>query len=523
MGSGRAAGAPPESEDTLRAVVAASPDIILVLGPDARIRSANPAVERVLGYRPDERVGQTPQDIVHPDDAAALAAGFRDLLDPGVGTMDLRYRLRHADGHWVTVEGHGRALASGGEVTGAVVVSRDISDRVLGEAALEAARRSAEAASLAKSEFLSRMSHELRTPLNSVLGFAQLLDMDARPDQDQANLRQIMRAGSHLLALVDDVLDLSRVEAGRMALSMEPVPACEILEECLDLVRPQAAARDVSLGLSGCASEYVRADRQRLKQVVLNLLSNAVKFNREGGDVAVTCAREPGGRVRVAVTDTGPGISPDDAATIFTPFSRIDADARGVDGTGLGLALSRRLVEAMGGTIGFEGAPGLGSTFHIELPAAPVDVTTAREPETEEAAVSTDPGSGGHRRVLYVEDNLANLRLLEQLFEKRPGVELVPAMQGSIGLDLAAQHHPDLILLDLHLPDMPGREVLAHLHADPATADIPVVVISADATPGQMARLREAGAHDYLTKPLNLRHFLEVLDNVLDSVPAEGT
>ena len=373
------------------------------------------------------------------------------------------------------------------------------------------AEEKADHANRAKSDFLSRMSHELRTPLNGILGFAQLLEMESLPADQEESVAQILKAGRHLLGLINEVLDISRIETGRLQLSLEPVPVGETLRGALDIVRPLAAQHGIALN-AGAADErqHVLADRQRLQQVLLNLLSNAVKYNRTGGTVAVSCEEILGERLRILVRDTGHGISPDKLDRLFTPFDRLGAEGTGVEGTGLGLALSKHLVDVMGGTLDVTSQVGVGSTFAVELPltAAPVE---ALEPRGGSPTV--DPAPPDARMVvLYIEDNLSNLRLIEQVLGRRPRTTLLSAMQGRLGLDLAREHRPDLILLDLHLPDLPGQEVLRRLLDEPRTREIPVLILSADATPGHVERLLAAGARAYLTKPLDVRQLLALVD-----------
>jgi PAS domain S-box-containing protein len=383
------------------------------------------------------------------------------------------------------------------------------------EAALREAKQAAEAANRAKSEFLSRMSHELRTPLNAILGFAQLLEMGSPTPRQRQHLEQILKGGEHLLELINEVLDLAQIEAGRIHLSPEPIRLRHLCAEVRDLIQPLAEQRGIRFA-APCAEEpdlYALADNQRLKQVLLNLVSNAVKYNRERGSVTLTWEELPPGRVRLVVRDTGPGLPPEKRQRLFNPFDRLGAEATEVEGTGLGLVLSKRLTEAMGGTLGFVSTGGQGTTFFVELPQA----TGARGRQAQvRAAAALAPAAGSQdRSVLYVEDNLDNLALIEGVLAYRPRVRLLSAMQGGMALDLARQHRPDLILLDVHLPDMPGDEVLRRLRADSRLRRTPVIVISADATPHQAERLRAAGAWEYLTKPIDVARFLTLLDQFL--------
>ena len=387
--------------------------------------------------------------------------------------------------------------------------------RELSDATAEADR-----ANQAKSEFLSRMSHELRTPLNAILGFAQLLEMDALSARQDESVDQILRAGRHLLGLINEVLEISRIEAGRLQLSLEPVPVAETLREAVELIRPSATPLRVSVGADAIdESLHVLADRQRLQQVLLNLLSNAVKYNRPDGTVRASCERVGDDGLRISVTDTGRGIAADRLERLFTPFDRLGAEVSAVEGTGLGLALSKALVDAMGGTLYVRSQPGVGSTFCVELlvVAAPVAAVAGRPAPPGPAAVGDVHASP--RTILYIEDNLSNLRLIESILSQRPGVCLLSAMQGRVGLDLARTHGPDLILLDRHLPDISGDQVFVQLREDPRTRDIPVVVLSADAIASELRRLLEAGVRAYLTKPLDVRQLLEIIDESLRPAP----
>jgi signal transduction histidine kinase/ActR/RegA family two-component response regulator len=404
-----------------------------------------------------------------------------------------------------------RADAGRRKAEAALVQARQIAEDARLEA--EEARADAEQASHAKSDFLSRMSHELRTPLNAVLGFAQLLAMDELAPAQRENVGQISKAGRHLLELINEVLDIARIEAGRLSLSIEPVEVQLLIEEAIALVEPLAAGRGVQIARDSEAV-VVMADRHRLRQVLLNLLSNAVKYDRPGGHVRVSTKLE-GERWRILVSDTGPGLTPDKLARLFVPFDRLGAEASDVEGTGIGLALSRRLAEAMGGTMGVQSEPGEGSTFWIELPPGTRPLAAQLDLAHDVPVAATDPDLV-ERTVLYIEDNPSNVKLMERILERQPGVRLLIAGHGRLGLDLARQHSPSLVLLDLNLPDISGQQVLAELRADPRLRQVPVVVISADATPGQITRLRDAGADEYLTKPLDVSLLLDIVRRSLE-------
>ena len=511
-----------EREEHFRALIDNSYDLVQVLDAQGAIEYTGPSVVHILGYTPDEIRRGTAPEFIHPEDLGSVQKLIADVFaNPGV-PQSSEYRVRHKDGGWRWLETFARTLAPDSAEKGLVANARDVTERKRGEEALrqaraeaEAAREEAERANQAKSEFLSRMSHELRTPMNSILGFGQLLARGELGDLQRKGVSHILTAGRHLLRLINEVLDLSRIEAGRLTMSIEPVRVAPLIEEAIELVRPLAAPQGVALELAAAvdADLWVRADRQRLSQVLLNLLSNGVKYNRAGRGVRVRCERGGPGRVVVRVEDTGPGIPDDRRAELFVPFARLGAEGSGVEGTGLGLALSRRLVDAMEGALELEGSSPAGSVFRLDLPLA-ADPLVPR-PEAPSAPAAVPAADRPPATLLYVEDNLANLSLVQTILLSRPSWSTVPALRGRRGVELARERVPDLVLLDLHLPDIPGEEVLRELRADPRTASLPVVVISADATPGRIERLRGAGAQAYLTKPLDVDEFLDVVDGIL--------
>ncbi|HSV37342.1 MAG TPA: ATP-binding protein [Nocardioidaceae bacterium] len=384
---------------------------------------------------------------------------------------------------------------------------------------LEVAKLAAEQANDAKSEFLSRMSHELRTPLNAVLGFGQLLEIENLSAEQSRNVAQITRGGRHLLDLVNEILDINQIESGLMSLSPEPVLVGDVLREAAALVRPLAAERSVNLdGIDDVSCDkFIRVDRQRLKQVILNLLSNAIKYNRHGGSVSVTCLEAVPGKLRIQVTDDGPGIPEEKLDLLFAPFERLGAEQTGVEGTGIGLVLSRGLTEAMGGTLGLESTMGRGSTFWVEFMVVEPPVGHGQP-----VVADVRPVAGDALTVLHIEDNQANAELVERVLAQRPAITVIPAMRGRVGLELARKHRPSLILLDLNLGDITGFEVLQILRQDPATSNIPVAIISADAMPRQIERLLSSGAIDYLTKPIDIGRLLALVDDVFKSAGTEA-
>jgi signal transduction histidine kinase/CheY-like chemotaxis protein len=387
---------------------------------------------------------------------------------------------------------------------------RGIAER---QAQVEQAKEVAEHANEAKSAFLSRMSHELRTPLNGILGFGQLLEMQELETRDQESVDQILKAGRHLLGLINEVLDISRVESGSLSVSLEPIRLREVVQEAADLIRPLAAQRRIGLVIVGNDDPYVLADRQRLKQILLNLLSNAIKYNREGGTVTVSHARELTDRLELTVTDTGDGIPPQLLSRIFTPFDRLGAERTEVEGTGLGLAVSKALATAIGANLSVTSQANVGSAFSVDLALA--DDPTVRLADGQEKSALRIDERAGTQVVLYVEDNAASLKLVESILERRPNVKLVSTTQGRDGIEMAGKCKPDLALLDLNLPDISGLDVLRNLRENPATRGIPVIMITADATPGQGQRLLDAGAAAYLTKPIEIKQFLSIVDETL--------
>ena len=386
------------------------------------------------------------------------------------------------------------------------------------------ARAAAEQASNAKSDFLSRVSHELRTPLTAILGFAELLESDSLNAAQREFTGTIIKAGNHLLELINDVLDVSRIESGQLTLTVEPLDPRSVVAEAIDVMRPLATAKSITLvAEKPSTKDFVQADGQRLKQVLLNLLSNAIKFSDGATTVTTSISASGESEVAIAVTDHGGGISDSDRDRLFAPFERLNAAERGVEGTGLGLTLCRSLAEAMKGSLTIESAVGEGSRFAVNLQRAPSRPAPATKSVGHSGpAVRNTPRYDSEKHVLYIEDTDSNIRLVAEILAQRPDISLATAIDGRRGIDAATESPPDLILLDLHLPDMDGGEVLEELRAVTSLAEVPVVMLSADATQRQIDRLLELGAHAYLTKPIRVRTLLTAVDQLFGAAePAD--
>jgi signal transduction histidine kinase/ActR/RegA family two-component response regulator len=465
---------------------------------------------------------------ISEDEAAELVDSFNAML------TEIEQRTRELEGsnREIAREAQERASAQQEVMRLNEQLEQRVHERTmqleLANSELELAIGEARAANQAKSAFLSSMSHELRTPLNAILGFAQILaadNMPTTPEQKKEFSGHILKSGRHLLTLINEILDLAKVEAGAVTLSMEPVGLAEILAECRTMIEPLAAARGVRVLFPDAPQVRVQADRTRLKQVLLNLLSNAVKYNREGGAVVVDCASAGPQRLRLSVQDTGMGMRPDQVAALFQPFNRLGQEGGPQEGTGIGLVVTRRLVELMKGQIGVTSSPGVGSVFWIELDTAapaPAPALVAENPAV--AASAPAPAAGQPHLVLYIEDNPANLRLVQEIVGFRSDLRLLSAPDGHFGLSLARGQRPEIILMDLNLPGMTGFEVLAELRRDPATSHIPVIALSANAMPREIERGLSAGFTRYLTKPIDIDKFNEAIDSVLTRrAPEERT
>jgi len=390
---------------------------------------------------------------------------------------------------------------------------------------LDAARLVAEKANHAKSEFLSSMSHELRSPLNAILGFAQLMESESPlpSASQQESITQILQAGWHLLTLINEILDLAKIESGQMPMLQEPVSLAEVLEECEGMTEPQAQQRGIRMQFPGAGGNFfVLGDRMRVKQVVINLLSNAIKYNSTNGSVKVSCTESSPGRIRVSVRDTGPGLAPGELAQLYQPFNRIGREAGTEEGTGIGLVVVKRLVGLMGGEVGVESNVDVGSVFWFELVAAAIPISEDIKGSLA-AILPPVPGAAAQYTLLYVEDNPANMQLVASIIARHPELHLLTAVTGELGLTIARESRPDAILMDINLPGISGIEAMRMLRQDPATAHIPVIALSSNATPADIAEGLRAGFRHYVTKPIKVDAFMAALTATLgasDGAPA---
>ncbi|MEQ1773287.1 MAG: ATP-binding protein, partial [Burkholderiales bacterium] len=516
------------SEERLAVTLNSIDDAVIATDVDGRVTLLNPLAERLTGWTRTDAANRPVEEIFHLINAETrepYPVPVQETLAHGT-TLSLA-------NHTIVIARDGREchiadscapiLDRDGRVVGAVLVFRDVTERkrldqILHEknTELERTQAVAEKANLAKSEFLSSMSHELRTPLSAILGFTQLMDTGtpAPTASQKRSIDQILKAGWYLLDLINEILDLALIESGKLSLSMEPMSLADVMHECHAMIEPQAQKRGVRVVFPTLNDEcmvYVHADRTRVKQVLINLLSNAIKYNSIGGTVTVDCLTKTPGRLRVCVTDHGAGLSPSQVAQLFQPFNRLGQEDNAEEGTGIGLVMSKKLVELMGGDIGVESIVGQGSLFWFEL-----NVTAKPKPPAAFASTSvlnaSGPASAQLHTLLYVEDNPANLMLVEDLIARRPDIRLLSARDGISGVATARASCPDVVLMDINLPGISGIQAMQILAEDPTTARIPVIALSANAMPRDIEKGLEAGFFRYLTKPIKVNEFMETLD-----------
>ena len=499
------------------------------------IQVFNVGAERMLGYHAAEVVNRiSPSDIHDPLEvmarAKALSLELATPITPGFEALAFKasrgiediYELTYIckDGSRFPAIVSITALRDDfGDIIGYLLIGADNSARKLAEEKLQNAMALAEKANHAKSEFLSRMSHELRTPLGAILGFAQLVESGtpAPTPSQRRSVDQILKAGWYLLELINEILDLALIESGRLSLSIEPTSLAEVMLECAAMIEPQAQKRAITVTFPAAGVPYVvSADRTRVKQVLINLLSNAVKYNRDGGAVAVSCTVSSPDRIRLSVRDEGEGLDPEQLAQLFQPFNRLGQEASAEEGTGIGLVVSKRLVELMGGRIGAESVVGKGSVFWFDLHHA-VERRAIEGPAEPAAVAGAQALAAGQRHtLLYIEDNPANMMLVEDLIARRPEIGLLGAVDGLRGIEIARASRPDVILMDINLPGISGINAMRILAQDPATAHIPVIALSANANPRDIEKGLEAGFFRYLTKPIKVNEFMGTLDGALE-------
>ncbi len=506
-----------------RSLIESNIDALMTTDPAGIISDVNKQMEALTGCTRDELIGAPFKNYF--TDPERAEAGIKRVLNASKVT-DYELTARARDGKETVVSYNATTFHDRDrKLQGVFAAARDVTERKRFEHALqennlelERARAAAEKANLAKSDFLSSMSHELRSPLNAILGFAQLINSDIPPPTptQRASIDQILQAGWYLLKLINEILDLAQIESGMLALSREPTSLSEVIQECQAMIEAQGQKRGIKMTFPADGIPYfVNADRTRLKQVVINLLSNAIKYNEANGSVVVECAAGSPERVRVSVRDTGAGLPPEMLLQLFQPFNRLGQETGAEEGTGIGLVMCKRFVELMGGTIGVESTVGLGSVFWFELNAD--SAPQLRSDAGEIAAIVETPVEKDVtlRTVLYVEDNPANLKLVEQLIARRRDMRLLSARDGALGVELARAHHPDVILMDINLPGISGIDALKILREDRETASIPVVAVSANAMPSDIEKGLLAGFFRYLTKPIRVDEFMSTLDEAL--------
>jgi PAS domain S-box-containing protein len=510
-----------DSEERFRALLESAPDAIVIVNEQGIVVLVNALAITLFGYSREELLGQR-VEMLMPARFRNHHETYRDnyINEPRTREMDGGLQLlgKRKDGSEFPIEVSLSPLETkkGTLVSSAI---RDITERKRIESELNKAMVVAEKANRAKSDFLSNMSHELRSPLNAILGFAQLLDSGSpQPSPRQkTSIDQILHAGWYLLELINEILDLAMVESGKLSLSLEPILLSEVLSDCQTMIEPQAENSNIRITFPLLDCPYlVKADRTRVKQVFLNLLSNAIKYNRTDGSIDVRCSTNKGDRIRISVHDTGEGLSPEQLAQLFQPFNRLGQEAGAKEGTGIGLVVSKRLVELMNGIIGVESTVGLGSEFWFELL---LDVTPQLT-DSDAALTEQMPQVQGNTKpytLLYVEDNPANLLLVEHIIAEQPHIRLLSAHNGKLGIELARTHQPDIILMDVNLPGISGIEALNILREDPGTINIPVIALSANAMSQDIENGLEAGFFRYLTKPIKVNELMNALDDALKS------
>lgn len=504
-----------KSEQKYKSLFEYNPDAVFSLSLHGNFLSANEAVERIIGYSTDEMLQLSFFTLAVNDEVEKFLEHFGRALSGE--PQDFETAILHKDGNRIEIRLTTMPIIINKEVVGIYGIAKDITRRKRVEEALIAAKEEAERANEAKSSFLSSMSHELRTPMNAILGFAQILKYDPVEPLtafQQESVDHIMKAGSHLLNLINDILDLSRIEAGSMFVSLEAVSVQNVTEEAVSLLIPLAEQRGIVIDnrVSQSQQLFVYADYTRLKQALVNLISNAVKYNKMNGSVTVRHETTEHGHVRIYVEDTGAGLERHQLTAIFEPFNRLGAERKNIEGTGIGLTITKRILDIMGGSVGVTSTVGVGSTFYLQLPMASDQLFADT---VQQYAETLDEQPLSRYTILYIEDNPSNLALVDQILSRRNDISLMTAQQVGLGIELARGHHPDLILMDINLPDVDGFKALEILQKDAETRSIPVIALSANAMPRDIEAGLQAGFVRYLTKPILIPQFLEAVYSVL--------
>ncbi|MBI5843160.1 MAG: PAS domain S-box protein [Deltaproteobacteria bacterium] len=498
-------------------------DALMTTDPLGIITDVNKQMEALTGSTRDELIGAPFKSYFTDPDRAE--AGIKLVLNEKKVT-DYELTARDWDGRETVVSLNATTLYDRDRrLQGVFAAARDVTERKLLDqmlqeknVELERTKSVAERANLAKSEFLSSMSHELRSPLNAILGFAQLMESDSPPPTagQKESIIQILQAGWHLLKLIDEILDLAKVESRQVPLSQEPVSLAEVMQECQSMVELQAKQRGIKLTFPPFDIPFfVMADRTRVKQVLINLLSNAIKYNNKQGTIEVNCTESTPGRIRVSIWDTGAGLDSEQLSQLFQAFNRLGQESGGEEGTGIGLVVAKRLVELMGGQIGVESTVGVGSVFWFELASVDEPNLSVEVDAAALLAHTHTPGGTRPYTLLYVEDNPANLKLVERIISRQPAIRLLTAVTGNSGIEIARASLPDVILMDINLPGIDGFEALEILRSDPSTAGIPVIAISANAMPSDIKKGLDAGFFQYITKPIKINELMDAMDLAL--------
>ncbi len=512
---------------TLKVLFDTSPDMIAMLDENGDILTMSNAAASILGDNPSSYLNLLDPNLIHRDDLDNLKDTIGCLVSGKLAEARVRFRLKRTglagEDYYITVESTMRPLVDDeGAKTAVVSVSRDISQQVAMETQLQSAMEQAASASKAKSDFLARMSHELRTPLNAVLGFGQLLERDDLNEIQRDSVARILGAGRHLLNLINEVLDLAKVESGVFDLSIEPVSVSELIDEVKALMASMIKQSGLTITVDKISNDiFVLADQKRLKQIIINLVSNAVKYNSPGGNITIAVELKMG-RAKILVSDAGKGIPTSNYDKVFMPFERLGQESSSIEGTGIGLALCQELASGMGGEMGFTSVVGQGSTFFVQLKTSTANQTIGSQPEPENSTKSIEnnleihPVTGGAKyKVLYVEDNPSNLELMRLILNEWNKIELTTASDGQAGMQIIEETPFDLYLLDLHLPGVGGDELLTRIREDKVLRDLPVIIVSASAMKLDIDRLTGLGATDYLTKPLEINEVEKTVSKYL--------